>query len=147
MSRSLIEVAADLDSLTVLDFDPMNLESRGEERLQAICVEIGEGHDAQRWAPLLFSFMERLDEADLGSPGPVVHLLESWIGYRPLLVESLQRKPTSLTVWMANRVLNSDPPDAAKWLNMMRSVETHPAASTEAQADARDFLEYQAARR
>ena len=147
MSRNLTEVVADLDSLTVLDFDAMNVESRGDQRLSAICAELGERNDVERWAPLLYSFMERLDRADLGSPGPIVHLLEAWAGYRPLLAESLRRKPTPLTVWMANRVLNSDPPDATEWRNLLRNAQSHAAASTEAQTDARDFLEYQAARR
>jgi len=78
MSRDLADVVADLDSLAVLDFDPMNVGSYGDERLRAICIELGERDDAEWWAPLLYSFMERLDEADLGSPGPIVHLLEAW---------------------------------------------------------------------
>jgi hypothetical protein len=147
MSRNLTEVAADLDGLTGLDFDPMNENSHGDERLRAICMEIRERDDAERWAPLLYSFIERLDEADLGSPGPIVHLLETWEGYRPLLAESLHRKPTPLTLWMANRVLNSDPPDTAEWLGLLRIAETHSAASVEAQTDASGFLKYQAARR
>jgi hypothetical protein len=147
MSRDLADIAADLDSLAGPDFDPMNVGSSGDERLLAICIELGERDDAEWWAPLLYSFMERLDEVDLGSPGPIVHLLEAWGGYRPLLTESLQRKPTSLTVWMANRVLNSDPPDAPAWLSLLRNAETHPAASTAAQTDAHNFVKYQAARR
>jgi hypothetical protein len=90
--------------------------------------------------------MERLDEADLGSPGPIVHTLEAWDGYRMPLTESLRRKPTPLTVWMANRVLNSDPPDIPHWLALLRNAASHPAASSQAQVDARDFLEYQTTR-
>ncbi len=105
-----------------------------------------ERDDPQRWAPLLYSLMERLDEADLGSPGPLVHTLEACSGYRPLLAESLPRKPSPLTVWMANRVLDSDPPDTPEWLELLRRSADHPAASAQAQADARGFLEYQATR-
>ncbi|WCN83950.1 hypothetical protein [Micromonospora sp. LH3U1] len=90
--------------------------------------------------------MERLDEADLGSPGPLVHTLETWHGYRPLLVASLRRKPTPLTVWMANRVLNGNPPDTHQWLQLLREAANHPVASSQAQADARGFLKYQATR-
>jgi len=90
--------------------------------------------------------MERLDEADLGSPGPLVHTLEAWSGYRPLLAESSHRKPSPLTVWMANRVLNTDPPDAPEWLELLRRATGHPAACAHTQADARSFLEYQATR-
>jgi hypothetical protein len=147
MGRSLTEIAADLDSLTPHDFDPMNVESDGDDRLRAVCKELAERDDAAQWAPLLYSLMERLDEVDLGSPGPIVHALETWDNYGQLLAESLHRKPTPLTVWMANRVLNLDPPDALRWLDLLRSAQTHPAASSAARAEARDFLEYQAARR
>ena len=125
----------------------MNVESDGDDRLRAICAEVAERNDVAQWAPLLYSLMERLDEIDLGSPGPIVHVLEAWDGYGRLLAESLHRKPTSLTVWMVNRVLNIDPPDAPKWLDLLSSAQSHPAAASAAQAQARDFLEYQAARR
>jgi hypothetical protein len=147
MSRSLTEIAADLEALTLLDFDSMNVNADGDDRLQEICAELVERDDPERWAPLLYSLMERLDKADLGSPGPIVHTLEAWSGYSPLLAESLRRRPTPLTVWMANRLLNSDPPDAPEWLELLRMVADHPAASAEARADARDFLEHQATRR
>jgi hypothetical protein len=147
MSRSLTEIAADLRALTLPDFDPMNVDAAGGDRLWAICAEVGERDDPERWAPLLYSLMERLDEADLGSPGPVVHTLEAWRGYRPLLAESLRRKPAPLTVWMANRVLNADPPDAARWLDLLAGAANHPAASVQARTDARGFLAYQAGRR
>ncbi len=146
MSRSLAEIAAELEALTLFDFDPMNVDANGDDRLHAICAEFAERDDPQRWAPLLYSLMERLDEADLGSPGPLVHTLEACSGYRPLLAESLRRKPSPLTVWMANRVLNSDPPDTPEWLELLRRSADHAAASARAQADARGFLEYQATR-
>ncbi|WP_432833097.1 hypothetical protein [Dactylosporangium sp. CA-092794] len=143
MSRSLNEIAAKLRALRPADFDLDNVEANGGERLAAL----SERDDPQQWAPLLYSLMERLDEADLGSPGPIVHTLEAWSGYHPALAESLRRKPAPLTVWMANRVLNLDPPDAAAWLELLHQAAKHPAASAQAQSDAHHFLEYQATRR
>ncbi len=147
MNRGLREIAADLQTLSLLDFDPMNVDADGDERLRALCTELAERDDPEQWAPLLYSLVERLDEADLGSPGPIVHTLEMWLGYQPLLAESLRRTPAPLTVWMANRVLNTDPPDAAVWIELLRSAANHPAASTQARTDARRFLAHQAERR
>ena len=147
MSRSLNEIAAELRALTPADFDLHNVEANGDERLAALCAELAEQDDPQQWAPLLYSLMERLDEADLGSPGPIVHTLEARSGYHSALAESLRRKPAPLTVWMANRVLNLDPPDAAAWLGLLHQAAKHPAASAQAQSDAHHFLEYQATRR
>jgi len=50
-------------------------------------------------------------------------------------------------MWMANRVLNTDPPDATAWLELLQpAAAEHPAACAQAQAPARDFLEYQVRR-
>lgn len=144
MNRSLTEIATELEALTPPDFDPMNANADGHDRLQAICTELVERDDPERWAPLIYSLMERLDDADLGSPGPIVHTLEAWDAYPPLLAESLRRKPTPLTVWMTNRLLNTDPFNSREWLELLRLAAHHSAASAETRADARDFLEYQA---
>jgi hypothetical protein len=65
----------------------------------------------------MFRTMERLDGVELGTPGPLVHTLETWRGgYEKLLAESARRKPTSLSVWMVNRILNVRPPDSDSWL-------------------------------
>lgn len=146
MSRSLPEIAADLEALTPPDFDPMNVTADGPDRLQAICAELFERDDPECWAPLLYSLMERLDDADLGSPGPIVHTLEAWAGYPSGLAESLRRKPTPLTVWMTNRLLNTEPSDTPDWLALLRLATHHSAASTEARADAQSFLAHQATR-
>jgi hypothetical protein len=47
---------------------------------------------------------------------------------------------------MANRVLNSDPPNALEWLELLGRAAEHPTASAQARADASSFLEYQARR-
>lgn len=145
MRRSLAEIAVELDGLTLLDFDPMNDQADGDDRLYALCEELAQRDDPHRWAPLLYALMERLDTADLGSPGPIVHALEAWNGYRPLLADSLRRKPTPSTVWMANRVLNINPSDAPEWLELLRSAADHPAASAHTRLEAHHFAEHQAA--
>jgi hypothetical protein len=146
VNRSLTGIAAELEALTPLDFDPMNVNADGPDRLRAICAELVERDDPERWALPLYSLMERLDNADLGSPGPIVHTLEAWSGYPLLLAESLRRKPTPLTVWMANRLLNTNPADASQWFELLRRAAGHSAASPETRADARDFLEHHASR-
>lgn len=96
----------------------------------------------------MFAFLERFPEADLGSPGPIVHELEAIVGYRPVLSESLRRKPTSLTVWMANRILNGEPraEEYELWFGELRTASNHPLASEEAKQAAREFLKHQLAK-
>jgi hypothetical protein len=53
---------------------------------------------------------ERNPNADLGSPGPIVHTLEASPidEHITLLAESLQRQATVMTVWMAERCFRSN---------------------------------------
>ena len=62
---------------------------------------------------------------------PLVHELEALPNYAKLLASSLQRQPTELATWMANRLLNSPlTRDArAAWLQCLVEVTTHPRAS------------------
>ena len=62
MSRSLTEKAAELQAFTLLDFDPMNVDADGDDRLRAVCRELLERDEPERRAPLLYALMERLDE-------------------------------------------------------------------------------------
>jgi len=57
----------------------------------------------ERAIPELFAVMERFPDAELGTPGPLVHTLER-INYVEELVASLRRRPTPHAVWMVNRI-------------------------------------------
>jgi hypothetical protein len=113
---------------------------------------ITEGFDALpdnlRVLPSMFSVMERCNGADLGSPGPLVHCIES-LGYEhylPQLVDSVSRQPTYLNVWMINRILNSEiPADYRKQLlDLLTNVANNPAASSTTTEQAKQFLAHQA---
>jgi hypothetical protein len=58
----------------------------------------------------VFAYLERYHDADLGTPGSLVHFLESaYPSYTDELLASIARRPTDLTLWMANRILNGKP--------------------------------------
>jgi hypothetical protein len=144
MSRSLEQIAADFDGLTAHDFDDADTHAKGLARLHQLCDDVLAVNNPADCAPVLFRTMERLDDVDLGTPGPLAHTLESWRGsYEALLVESVLRKLVPLTVWMINRILNAEPPDAEVWLGLLWSIEGHPLASAETKASAAGFVERQ----
>jgi hypothetical protein len=148
MTRSIHEIAAAFDALAAHNFDRANAEARGREQLDGLCDEMRAVNDPAACGPVLFRTMERLDGVELGTPGPLVHTLEGWRGsYEALLAESVRRKPVALTVWMVNRVLNAQPPDAESWFGLLRSVADNPSASAETKAKAKGFIEYQSRRR
>jgi hypothetical protein len=135
-------IAQEFNALAVADFDENDPTADGWARLEALCDEARDvGGPA--CMPAMFDVMERLDHADLGSPGPLVHTIEGWPGYENLLADSLRRKPSPLTVWMVNRILNTHLDNVDAWLDLLRSVRDHPAASPETKADAAGFLRYQ----
>jgi len=144
MPRRLSDIAADLAVLTAHDFDYANTSAHGWERLDALCDEIRAVNDPSACAPLLLGTMERLDGVDLGTPGPLVHTLEIWSGgYESLLLQSIQRKPSFLSVLMVNRILNARPVNADVWIALLRSVLDNPAATAATRAEAQRFIEYQ----
>jgi hypothetical protein len=87
--------------------------------------------------------MERMGEVDLGAPGPLAHTLEALGGYEPSLLESVARKPTALTLWMVNRILNSlsGAPERRVYLAALEDSLVHPGASASAREAAAGFLE------
>jgi len=144
MPRGVPEIAAEFDALAASDFDYANTGAKGWERLDELCDEMREVNDPAACAPVMLRTMERLDGVELGTPGPLVHTLETWRGrYEKLLVESVLRKPTPLSVWMVNRILNVGPPDVESWMSLLRSVADNASASEETKAQAQGFIEYQ----
>jgi hypothetical protein len=104
--------------------------------------------DRHRASSAMFSLLERFPNAEFGSPGPLVHELEAIPSYLPLLRGSVRRRPTHLTVWMINRVLNTDLPNEQRevWLSVLRGTIQHPLATEQARRSAEDFLEHQKAK-
>lgn len=94
----------------------------------------------------MFEFLERFPDADVGTPGPLVHELEAIDGYQSLLRESLHRRPTPTTVHMVNRILNSSltKEERQSWLGELKAAAAHPAASSSAREEAAYYVDHQA---
>jgi hypothetical protein len=143
MSPSIDDLIAALRS-----FEPTSDESDNVHRLNEIFEGFHLFADREEAAPEIFALVERYPDADFGTPGPLVHELEHLPTYGRLLAASLQRQPTELAIWMANRLLNSRlPPDKrAAWLACLTQVTTHPRASASVRESATRFLDFQASR-
>ena len=146
MSTHSTAPASRLRALTADDFQSNDPESDGWEQLGLICDELQARSAVMDCADEMFALMERLDDVNMGSPGPLVHALESTgAAYEPPLQASVERKPSPLSVWMVNRILNADRADRQSWLDLLILAADHPLASSQTHADARAFLAHQAA--
>lgn len=143
MALTADEMIAALDHFEAdSDFD------ENQARLYPIMEGFKELPDRERIVPAMFALMERFPDQHLGTPGPLVHSIES-LGierYEPQLIDSVRRQPTDLNVWMVNRILNSNlPPEHRRQLlDLMRSVPEHPKVAPRVAESARGFLQHQA---
>jgi len=112
-------------------------------RLKEIGKELRESAEAALAVGPVLRFMEANRHQELGTPGPLVHFLESVPGYETSLIESLERMPTQQTVWMLNRLINAASDDEEKpLLDLMRRI-AGTAEEADVRQDAIDFLEFQ----
>ena len=94
----------------------------------------------------IFGFIEMNPESDLGSPGPLVHLLENhYPKYVSRLIESLETKPTFTAVFMLNRILNSNlaAETKAQYLSLLMGIANNEDADSTAREQAKEFYEHQ----
>jgi hypothetical protein len=139
------EIVAGLRLLQPTDFDYKNVEARGWERLSELTDALIGSGEAEKAIPELFSVMERMPDADLGSPGSLVHTLERLHGYEDELARSVRRQPSLLSVWMVNRILNTDLPKDSRhsYMALLNEALVHPRAPQAVREDVRGFIELQ----
>jgi hypothetical protein len=96
----------------------------------------------------ILRFMEEHPELDYGSPGPLVHFVEEvylkgYKWYEEELIQSMNRRPTIMSVWMLNRVLNGteEPTRRRVLIETMTQAAKNPKANQATVELIRDFLE------
>ncbi len=76
---------------------------------EEIVDQLKEMEEPFRFVEPLLRLMEDYPVFDFGTPGPLVHFMESFYrkGYEELLLQSVQRNPTMHTIWMIHRITNT----------------------------------------
>ena len=143
MTRSIADLLTDLQA-----FAPTGDGADNVHRLNELLAGFAALPGCERVVPELLALMERFPQADIGTPGPLVHALECQPGYPEQLAASLERQPTELGAWMANRLLNSRLPrdERSAWLRRLTAVASHPKAAAGVRDSAIRFLDFQASR-
>ncbi len=94
--------------------------------------------------PFIFRFFELHPDDDCGLPGTLVHMMEDhYPNYVDKLVESIARTPSTNTVLMVNRILNSDIDDdlRKRLIQCLQGVPQHSSTSTHVKEEAERYLE------
>ena len=92
-----------------ISFDKSDPNSDNESYFYKPMDDLRVNSDFELAIEPIFRTMEKFPETDFGSPGPFVHALEFFAGhYETYLFESLKRRPTPLTIWMLNRIINAE---------------------------------------
>ena len=128
--------------------DSLNLIVPSEDALHidalaALVEEAADVRNHPQTASAIFGYMERYPTEDLGSPGSLAHFLEkAFPSYTPQLVASIQRRPVSYTLWMANRILNAEINEDTRQslTDALKIANNHPLASDEERQQASEFL-------
>ncbi len=125
----------------IIDLQSLDPESDylvGE--LYDLIDEIEGEKDLIEAVPDIFEFMESSPNADLGAPGPLVHLLEEIESYEKYLYESIERRPVYYTVTMLKRRLNHPDIDNEIELQLLKKVLNHTKASEDTKVLAKEYL-------
>jgi hypothetical protein len=126
----------------VFGLDPMNAAD-GTRELEEI-ANAGDDFDWQsgqltaKWegAPKGFEavepilrFIKKHPDVDYGTPGPLVHFVETFPNYEEKLIQSVERQPTPNTVGMLNRVINGKHTDAMAGCNLCSGASSRKPSS------------------
>ena len=115
------------------------------DRLDELMAHLSENHDGQLACEAMLNVLERHPQVEFGAPGQLVHTLESYRGqYEGLLLASLDRQPTAMTVWLLNRMINAATgPEKNQLVAHLHRLRTHPRADAQAQDTAEAFYRFQ----
>jgi len=137
--RAIVAICNDLERLLATALQEL-------DAVFDIAEEVADHLEGLQAVGLLLSLMERNELVEWGTPGPVVHAVETFFkrGYEPLLLESVCRAPTSHTLWMTNRVLNGVPENQqVQFLSAIRQAANRKDVSEEVRQTALGFLALQ----
>jgi hypothetical protein len=126
--------------------DPAGDDFSFEQKLHELADAIEDIDDLAPAFGHIFGFLERFPNADHGSPGVLVHLVERFQpAYFGELARSVERRPTLHTLWMLNRILNSKVPAAqrAEFMALLEASSRHPLADAIEHEQAAHFFQYQ----
>lgn len=127
-------------------FSEDDLINDNESFLSALMSDLESKNDFIRGIEPIINLIEKFPHSNFGNPGPLVHTLEAHQDlYEEYLKNSLNRKPVPLTVWMLNRIINSEKNILVKenLFDILQSLTNHPNIDTETLKTVENFIDFQ----
>ncbi|CDR34304.1 hypothetical protein [Criblamydia sequanensis] len=109
-------------------------------RLSKLTDELLQAKNKEEALPALFGILEKYPEEELGSPGPLVHAIEKCKGYEKALIYSLDRRPSTLGIWMLYRLLKKR--SDSEYKEALRKIKINPLSSEQMKEDAELIAEW-----
>jgi hypothetical protein len=138
-TQQIIQALNQIQIIDSYDYEPLELI---DELTEALTLN-SDGHLA---CPTMINLLERHPDIDFGSPGEPIHTLEKLKGhYEILLIESLKRQPTIMTIFMLNRLINNtlDTSQKQELIDLMSQCATNKMATSATKEMAMDFYNFQ----
>ena len=135
------EIISELKEIRIENSEDFN----NLDRVDELCDGLTKLPNGALACQTLVELIERHPNIEFGMPGTPVHVLESFDGhYETYLYDSLKRRPTELTVWMLNRIINSKTGNERdELLELLKMSMTNENADEQTRETAKDFLEFQ----
>jgi hypothetical protein len=94
--------------------------------------------------PIIFLWAEE-NQPYLIDHDPFLLFIEEQIDFLPALEESINRKPTALTIWIVHRLANgeTDHSKVNHWIAVLEKILRHPQTDEICREDAESFISYQ----
>jgi hypothetical protein len=108
----------------IRDVNTLSFEDGYWSKMESLASEIEEHNEGAIAIEAVLRLFEQFPQQDFGSPGPLVHAIESYYqrGYEDQLVESLKRCPTEHTVWLARRIINAGDSNSERFERLVRNL-------------------------
>ncbi len=117
-------------------------DSNAERALSELATEMEKHPKSQELIQDVLLLFERYPNEDFGMPGPLAHVIEKHYtrGYEDKLIQSLIRCPTSLTIWLANRIINAADGNRDQFVSLLEETASRSDIAKSIRDEAKYYL-------
>ena len=119
----------------IADFEDFSIDGDYLKRISQLTDELVATGEPQLALDAMLAILERYPDEEIGSPGPLAHAIEKCPGYELKLLESIERMPSTLSIWMLYRLIQKNPKE--EFIRALELAAEHPLASEQIHEDAK----------